>query len=323
MADAAQAVDVDVAPQGQPASPAAQAPIQGTQDAAPQTTQTAPTGEAANTPPAETSQPEAKQNWSDNWRQLMAEGVGGDEKVLKRLDRFTSPAEVLKWALNAEKKISSGEYKKALGKDATPEEIAAWKQENGVPEKASDYLADLDGLLIGEEDKEGVSHILERAVKAGVPKQYAHEFIKGYDEWKDMQQQAQAEADAQYQREAEDKLRQDWGGEFRMNQNAVKSFALQTFGEELANDIFQARLPDGTLFGNSPALNMAFASLARELNPAATLVPGGGGANTMQSIDAEIADIQKLMRTDRDAYFKDAAKQERYRALLTAKEKMK
>ena len=327
MADAAQAVEVEAAPQGQPASPAAQAPIQGTQDVAAQTTQTAPVGEAANTPPAETKPAEAKQIWPDNWRKELAEGIGlgSDEKLLKRLDRFSSISEVLKWGLNAEKKIVSGEYKKALGKDATPEEIAAWKQENGIPEKPHEYIADMQGLVIGEEDKPGVDSMLEFAAQNSIPKSYVQGMVKWYDGWKDQQAQAMAEADTQYAREAEDKLRQDWGGEYRMNQNAVKTFALQAFGEELANDIFQARLPDGTLFGNNPALNMAFASLARELNPAATVVPAGVTANA-GGIAAEITRLESLMGDRNSEYWKGpkaAKNQEDYRKYTDALARMK
>ena len=325
MADAAQAVEVEAAPQGQPAETAAQAPTQGTQDVAAQTTQTAPVGEAANTPPTETKPAETKQNWADNWRQLLVEGVGGDEKILKRLDRFTTPADVLKSWLAAEKKISSGEYKKALGKDATPEEVAAWKQENGIPDKPHEYIADMQGLVIGEDDKPGVDSMLEFAAQNSIPKSYVQGMVKWYDGWKDQQAQAMAEADAQYGKESEDKLRQDWGGEYRMNQNAVKTFALQAFGEELANDIFQARLPDGTLFGNNPALNMAFASLARELNPAATVVPAGVTANA-GGIAAEITRLESLMG-DRDSEYwkgpKAAKNQEDYRKYTDALARMK
>ncbi len=320
MENAAPAVDPVAAPQGQPAAPAAKTPQPGTQDA-PAIPVSADIPAAPAAAPEGNQQP-AAQNWSDNWRQLMAEGVGGDEKLLKRLDRFTSPAEVLKWALNAEKKISSGEYKKALGKDASPEDIAAWKAENGVPENPADYLADIDGLVIGEEDKEGIDFILSHAAKSNIPKQYVQEIVKSYDAWREQTEQHIAEQDAQFAREADDKLRAEWGGEYRLNQNAVKNFAYQAFGEEMAEQIFNARLPDGSVFGNNPELNMAFASLARELNPAATLLPPGT-SNSLSTLDDEIKAIEKQMRDDRHGYFKDAAKQKRYGDLLAARDKLK
>lgn len=326
MENAAPAVDPVAAPQGQPAAPAAETPQPGTQEN--QNTNTSPGGNGAPAPSAAPSADSAAQpqpqNWADNWRQLMADGIGAgtDEKLMKRLDRFQSPADILKFALNAEKKISSGEYKRALGKDASPEEVAAWKAENGIPEKPGEYLSDMEGLIIGEEDKPAFDSMLEFAAHNNMPRQYVQGIVKWYDSFKEQQEQAMQQSDAEYVRAAEDKLRQEWGGEFRMNQNAVKSFAINAFGEELASEIFNARLPDGSLFGNNPALNMAFASLARELNPAATVVPGAG-ANSMQAIESELAQIRKFVRTNRDEYFKDSAMQKRYHDLTEAKEKMK
>lgn len=326
MDPAAQADVIDAAPQGQPAAPAAATQQPGTQENQNQNTPPADNGAPAPAaaPSADPAAQPQSQNWADNWRQQMAEGIGAgtDEKLMKRLDRFSSPADILKFALNAEKKISSGEYKRALGKDASPEDIAAWKAENGVPEKPGDYLADMQGLVIGEEDREGIDAILEHAAKSNIPKQYVQEIIKAYDGVREHNQQLIAEEDARFARDAEDQLRKEWGGEFRMNQNAVKNFAIQAFGDELANDIFNARLPDGTLFGNHPQLNMAFASLARELNPAATLVPAGT-QNSLSAIDDEIKAIENQMRTDRAGYFKDAAKQKRYGDLLSARDRMK
>lgn len=327
MENAAPAVDPVAAPQGQPAAPAAETPQPGTQDDTSKNTPPADTGAAAPAPAASAdpaAQPQQQQNWADDWRQRMAEGIGAaaDEKLMKRLERFSSPADILKFALNAEKKISSGEYKRALGKDASPEEIAAWKAENGVPEKPGDYLADLEGLVIGEEDREGIDAILAHAAKANIPKQYVQEIIKAYDGVREQNMQAIAEEDSRFAREAEDKLRAEWGGEYRMNQNAVKNFAIQAFGEEMAEEVFNARLPDGTLFGNHPALNMAFASLARELNPASTLLPAGT-SNSLSALEDEIKAIETQMRTDRAGYFKDAAKQKRYGDLLAARDRMK
>jgi predicted secreted protein len=62
------------------------------------------------------------------------------------------------------------------------------------------------------------------------------------------------------------------------------------------------------------------AQVAREVNPAASLIPQGS-SDAVGTIKDEIAAIEKYMRTDRAGYFKDTDKQERYRQLLTAQEK--
>src|SRR3546814_8159770 len=61
-----------------------------------------------------------------------------------------------------EQKLSSGEFKKAIGPDATPEQIAEWRKEQGIPEKPEDYDLKFDnGLVIGEADKPLVAEFLK------------------------------------------------------------------------------------------------------------------------------------------------------------------
>ena len=79
-----------------------------------------PEGDPAATPPV--------QDWSDDWRSKMA---GGDAKEAKRLERFASPKEVFKSYRAFETRLSSGELKSALPKDAKPEQLTAWRAENG------------------------------------------------------------------------------------------------------------------------------------------------------------------------------------------------
>ena len=82
-----------------------------------------PEGDLAATPPV--------QDWSDDWRSKMA---GGDAKEAKRLERFASPKEVFKSYRAFETRLSSGELKSAMPKDAKPENLTAWRAENGIPE---------------------------------------------------------------------------------------------------------------------------------------------------------------------------------------------
>ncbi len=63
-----------------------------------------------------------------------------------RLDRFDSPAAVAKSYRELEAKVSSGELKapvKPPAADAKPEEVAAWRKEQGLPETAQAYVEGL------------------------------------------------------------------------------------------------------------------------------------------------------------------------------------
>lgn len=107
-------------------------------------------------------------SWPDNWRDMMA---GGDEKFRKQLERYQSPADVGKKGRELEAKLSSGEYRRDLPRDATPEQLAEWKRERGLPEGVEGYLDNLmlpDGVVLGENDKPVASGFAEAAFRNNV-----------------------------------------------------------------------------------------------------------------------------------------------------------
>ena len=108
----------------------------------------------------------APPTWPADWRDQMASALPEAEraKELERLKRFNSPNEVYKSNRELESRMSSGEFKRPLPKDATPEQLSAWRKENGIPEKAEEYFPKIkmkDGLVIGEQDKPYVNKFLE------------------------------------------------------------------------------------------------------------------------------------------------------------------
>ncbi|MGF7446190.1 hypothetical protein V7P28_21410, partial [Klebsiella michiganensis] len=82
--------------------------------------------------------------------------AGDDAKYRKQLERYASPEALAKAHRELQSKMSSGEFRAAkLPENPTNEELARWRKDNGVPDKADDYLADLpSGIVLGDEDKE-------------------------------------------------------------------------------------------------------------------------------------------------------------------------
>jgi hypothetical protein len=275
-------------------------------------------------PPLGDADPEPKEpvaaTWPDDWREQLA---GGDEKELKRLQRFTSPLTLRKSHRALEQKLSSGELKKALGPDATPEEVAAWRKDMGVPEKPDGYDLKFDnGLVIGEDDKPLVAAFLTAMHAENATPSQVKAGVAAYYKIQEQQQADRAQKDAEVRAAAEDDLRAEWGVEYRRNVGMVQAL-LATVPEE-ARDLFaSARLADGTPMFSHPDMLRFFVGLQREINPAATLVPNTG--NQAQTIDNELSDLKAKMG-DRDSDYwkgpKAEAMQARYRALLDAKAKM-
>ena len=257
-------------------------------------------------------------DWPDDWRQKLA---GDDEKAAKAIARFKSPQDLWKSFSDAQAKIRSGEVKATLPKDATEEQIAEYRKSNGIPDKAEGYLENLpNGLVIGDEDKELALSYLERVHGKNASPEIAHEALNWYYEVQEQQIAERSEQDKAYRTEAEDELRAEWGNEYRVNINSIKAF-LDSAPEGLSDLLSGARLSDGTPLAVNPQAMRWLLGMANEANPAGFVAPSNG-ASQIDSVNSEIANIEKMMREDRKSYDKNPEIQKRYLALLEAQDKL-
>ncbi len=110
--------------------------------------------------PASEPEPEpAAKLWPETWREAMA---GDDKKELKQLQRYASPEKVWAKARELERRMSAGELRSALADDASEEEVAAWRKENGIPETPTGY-GNFESLNIPEDDRPVIEGFLEAA----------------------------------------------------------------------------------------------------------------------------------------------------------------
>jgi hypothetical protein len=266
----------------------------------------------------------APATWPEDWRTKLA---GEDQKALKQLERYGSPADLYKKTRELEAKFSSGDYKRDLPKDAKPEEVAAWRVERGIPDKPEGYLEKLalpDGMVLGEADKPIVASFAEAALDGNMDAGQLSKLVTQYYKMQDQIAQQRAAADQEYKRSAEDELRAEWGPDYRPNLNAVKNL-LAGMPEGAADNLLGGRLADGTRIGDNPGVVKWLASMSRELNPAATLIPAGTG-DVGKGVNDRIADIEKLMGDRSSDYWrgpKADAMQQEYRDLVDARDKMK
>ncbi|AWC25601.1 hypothetical protein CO731_05100 [Aminobacter sp. MSH1] len=276
----------------------------------------APTEEVKPAPAAEQAGP-----WGDDWREKLAKD---DAKRLDRLKRFASPEALLQAQEEAQRKISEGVKPKGKpGEKATDEEWAAFRKENNIPDKVEDYVKAIvlpDKRQIGEADLPVVSAFAERAIKSGVAPADMSAMVDEYYAMQEEVQFQQAEQDTAFKKEAETTLKSEWGGDYAGNFAAMRPY-FESVDPELYDNLFGGRMADGSKIGNHPAVLRFFAAKAVAENPMATvLTPGGTG---LQTIQAEITQMETRMRNDRVAWHKDAAAQERYRQLITARDKLK
>lgn len=254
-----------------------------------------------------------------DWRKEIA---GEDESAGKLLERYTNPKDFGKAHRELVTQLRTWQGAKPLAKDAKPEEVAAWRTANGIPEKPEGYLEKLpEGLVIGEDDKPIFESFVKGLHELNADPKLAHYAVKWYSDFKEEQAAAQAENDTTHRAEVEDVLRTEWGGDYRANVNHVKAF-LESLPNGVGEKLTNARDGEGRAILNDPDVLRALVATARELNPAHTIVPGTGG-NQAQTIDDEISKIEKVMRTNRAEYNRDTKMQQRLRDLYGAREKLK
>ena len=255
----------------------------------------------------------------DAWATKRATYANGDEKILARLSRYSSEKDVIDALIAAQNKISSGGLKAPLPENPTPEEMAAWRAENGVPLTPKDYGIKVpDGVDPAQtEEFLATAHELNMTA-AQVEKMIAW---KTTTDQKAMEQRA--ELDASARQAGTDELRQDWGPEYKLNINLVTGL-LDAAPQGVKEQLMGARLANGTLFGNDPNSLRWLASLAREINPTATVVPGSG-VNAAQAVQSEMQSLQALMADRNSEYWKGPkaeANQKRFRDLAVVNEKI-
>lgn len=209
--------------------------------------------------------------WPDDWRDQMG---GGDDKAMAALKRYNSPQAVANALLAAQQKIKSGEYKKGLGAKATPEEIAEFRKEYGIPDKPDGYEMP-KGIEVGEVDKPIVDSILAKAHAKNWTPDQAKEAVSLYFDAKEQEATQAAEADAQYLEQGIDNLRAKYGNEYRGNINGLKNWMSTEWPKGMMEAVLGGRGADGRVLGANPEFMDFLVTLMKEISPQASLgLPG-------------------------------------------------
>jgi hypothetical protein len=260
----------------------------------------------------------------EDWATMRAAYAKEDEKILKRLERYSSPKDALDALIAAQNKIASGGLKTSLPDKPTPEQLAEYRKDNGIPEKPGDYDIGKGSLPITEADKPVIDSFLKAAHDANFTEGQAKQALGWFFQNQQAELNAKVAAEAVQREVNTEALRKDWGSEYQLNLNMVNNF-LNTAPTGLADQLAGARLADGTPMMDSVDALRWLASTAREINPVATVVPGSGTGN-LDTIVTEKAKIEKLMGDYKSEYHKGPgaqAMQQRYRDLVDVEEKLK
>jgi len=220
-----------------------------------------------------------------NWRDDIADG-----DVRRYAERFASPADAVRPALDLRRQISTP--LQMPGEGASEAELAAFRRRLGVPDAPEGYDAALPGALAGDAGaRAGLDAFLGAMHKAGATPGAVRAAIDSYAALHAAQEQALGRA----RETAEADLRRRWGGDYERNREFARR-AVRRFAGEEADTLFATPLPGGGALGDHPGLVALFAAIGRATAEDAL---HGGGTGAAQ--DEPKAAIDLLVREAMDA----------------------
>lgn len=259
---------------------------------------------------------------ADDWRTTFA---NGDEKLLGFLARHQSPKDVVEKFKRLSDDVKAGKYRApSLPENPTDDEVAAYRKERGIPDKPEGYLEKLpSGLVVGDDDRPFVDTFLTQMHGVNADPATVNAALDAYYGIVEEQAAAEATVANEAKNQSIEALREEWGGDYKRNLNAMHGF-LDTLPEGVAAAFREGKGADGVPLGYNAEVLKWLTSLALDANPLATVVPGAGGQQASALAD-EIASLEAKMGDRNSDYWKGplAAKhQARYLELVTARGKL-
>lgn len=213
-----------------------------------------------------------------------------DKKLREFADRFTSPADAAKVAFEFRQKLSNAVS--IPGKNASEDDIKAFRQKLGVPDSVDGYnyslpedvsddlKADISGLVEKLHAAGALPSTVEAAVNARVEAVQA-----GVEAERQRVEAALAKADAE--------LKKEWGKDYETNTKYAQRGAKQ-FGDDAFVQFVEKAEVDGVPLHNHPMFLKVFAAIGRRMSE--------GGLHQSMSDDDKAGVQQQIDDLTKKAY---------------------
>lgn len=256
--------------------------------------------------------------WGPNWREQAA---GSDQAKLAELRRYQTPGAAIEALFAGKERIRQGDLARPLPENPNEQEVQAYRQAQGVPEKPEGYSQNLpQGLVLGEADKPVYDSLMADLHKVHTPPRIAHAILGWYNKQVEAEIAAVAEQDSRDREEMQTQLRQDWGGDYKANVNINKNY-LATLPQKLQDAIGHARDEDGRGLLNNVEFMNWMTTVARSMMDSSALLPDTSGGN-LKTVASRIAEIEGVMSTDRKRYNADKGMQDELEKLYETRERI-
>lgn len=188
-----------------------------------------------------------------------------DEQTRTFAQRFASPVDLATWAL--EQRRAAATSIRVPGKDAKPEDVAAFHKALGVPETPDGYeIALPEGVELDDAGKARMDAFKAAMHAKGATPAAVSAAFETYQAF--VQQEMTARAEAIESARASQK--KTWGPEYDRNVELAKR-AVRTFGDAGLAQMLETNTTDGVPLGEHPALIEAFAKIGRRMGEGSML----------------------------------------------------
>ncbi len=206
-----------------------------------------------------TEETEESKDESTNWRELIQ-----DEKLRKHAERFTTPDALVQANVDFRQKVSKAVV--LPGKNASEEEVSAFRKAIGVPdsEEGYEFPQAVDGQELPEETIAAQKEWGKLFQDNNISKTAAKNILTAYEQFKVSETEARLKADEEFAEETREYLKSQWKDEYDKNLVIASKAGEQVFGE-MYEDVKKLETKDGKFVMDHPAIAMAFAKLGREM----------------------------------------------------------
>lgn len=222
-----------------------------------------------------------------DWREPIT-----DAKLREFADRMASPVDAVKSAFEMRQKLS-----KAItppGKDAKPEDVAAFHKALGVPAEPDGYKYQRPELPETMEFTEGMqeqeSAFLAKAHELGLTPAQLKGVLDFHYEGAGADHDTVASTLIKGREKAEAELKKEWGDDYKANATLAERAAKKYGGDDLV-EFFSNVTVDGVQLANHPMIVKAFGEIGRHMGEHG--IPFPMDEDARQSIDEQIAETRE------------------------------
>lgn len=301
-----------------PAPAASTAPAPASTAPAPAPASTAP----APASPASTEAARFYEALPETWRDDIVSGMNLEPSQANVLGRYATFPKFVESFFHQHKKISAGEAATpaSLPENATTEQVAEYRTKLGVPQTPEEYKVTLDeGLVLSDEDTRIVGEVFKVAHDGLVKPDVMSKMVNAMLAARETETEVVMAQHGIDQQTTTRVLKDTWKSDYASNQNITMS-AVNRLPDTVRDDVMSAVLPDGKMLFNSPEVMVWLCDIARELNPAATVLPNSN--DPVAGVREELKALEEQMRVDPSAWARNADGHKRYQELAEAEERM-